>query len=117
MGVSGLAIPPGLRYVLGRIAQLVPTLVGVTLFAFIVIRLSGDPTSVLLPADASETEREAFRRAYGLDRPILEQYVRTSAGSSAGTSASRCSRASRRSGWSSTASPSPSSSRGPRSAW
>ena len=76
MGVSGLAVPPGLRYVLGRIAQLVPTLVGVTLFAFIVIRLSGDPTSVLLPADASETEREAFRRAYGLDRPILEQYVR-----------------------------------------
>jgi peptide/nickel transport system permease protein len=74
--VTRLAVPPGLRYVLGRIAQLVPTLAGVTLFAFIVIRLSGDPTSVLLPADASETERAAFRRAYGLDRPILEQYVR-----------------------------------------
>ena len=76
MGVRLVAIPPGLCYVLGRIAQLVPTLVGVTLFAFIVIRLSGDPTSVLLPADASAAEREAFRRAYGLDRPLLEQYVR-----------------------------------------
>ena len=69
------AIPPGLRYALGRIAQLVPTLVGVTLFAFVVIRLSGDPTSVLLPADATEAERAAFRRAWGLDRPILEQYL------------------------------------------
>lgn len=69
-------MPPGLSYTLGRIAQLIPTLVGVTLFAFIVIRLSGDPTSVLLPADANETERQAFRRAYGLDKPILEQYVR-----------------------------------------
>jgi peptide/nickel transport system permease protein len=48
----------------------------VTLFAFVVIRLSGDPTSVLLPADATETERAAFRQAYGLDRPILEQYAR-----------------------------------------
>jgi peptide/nickel transport system permease protein len=74
--VSGFAIPPGLRYVFVRILQLVPTLIGVTLFAFIVIRLSGDPTSVLLPADATETERAAFRQAYGLDRPILEQYVR-----------------------------------------
>ncbi len=75
-GVIRLALPPGLRYVLGRIAQLVPTLVGVSLFVFILIRLSGDPTSVLLPADANEVERAAFRQAYGLDRPILEQYVR-----------------------------------------
>ena len=74
--MRGLAVPPGLRYVLGRIAQLVPTLAGVSLFVFVLIRLSGDPTSVLLPADATEVERAAFRQAYGLDRPIHEQYVR-----------------------------------------
>ena len=74
--MSGFAIPPGLRYVAVRVLQLVPTLIGVTLFAFIVIRLSGDPTSVLLPAEATEAQRAAFRQAYGLDRPILEQYVR-----------------------------------------
>ena len=74
--MSGFAIPPGLRYVCVRVLQLVPTLIGVTLFAFVVIRLSGDPTSVLLPAEATEAQRAAFRQAYGLDRPILEQYVR-----------------------------------------
>ena len=71
-----LTLPPGLRFLVGRLAQLVPTLVGVSLFAFVLIRLSGDPTGLLLAPDATEAERMAFRHAYGLDRPVAEQYLR-----------------------------------------
>jgi peptide/nickel transport system permease protein len=68
-------LPPGLRYVLGRVAQLVPTLIGVSLFTFVLIRLSGDPVALLVAPDATEAERAAFRQALGLDRPIVEQYL------------------------------------------
>ena len=41
-------LPAGLLYVLGRLGQLVPTVLTVSLIAFVLIRLSGDPASLLL---------------------------------------------------------------------
>ena len=70
-----LGLPPGLAYTLGRVAQLVPTLLGVSAFAFLMIRASGDPTALLLAPDATEAERQMFRRAHGLDAPLPLQYV------------------------------------------
>lgn len=63
------------RYVVGRILQAIPTLLGVTVIVFLLLQLSGDPASILLPMDASDADRAAFRAAYGLDRPIPVQYV------------------------------------------
>lgn len=40
------------------------------------VRLTGDPASVVLPPDVTEAAKQEFRRAYGLDRPIIEQYAR-----------------------------------------
>ncbi|HUS16214.1 MAG TPA: ABC transporter permease, partial [Chloroflexia bacterium] len=37
--------------------------------------LTGDPSSVLVPLNASAEDREAFRRQLGLDRPAPVQYV------------------------------------------
>ncbi len=62
-------------YVLRRLIQLIPVAVGVTLVAFLLTHLTGDPTIVLLPPDASVADRAAFRTAYGLDRPLPLQYV------------------------------------------
>lgn len=42
---------------------------------FILVRLSGDPTSLILPEDASEAQRMALRGELGLDRSLLEQYL------------------------------------------
>lgn len=42
---------------------------------FILIRLSGDPTQLLLPPDATPGDRAAFRRAHGLDQPLHIQYL------------------------------------------
>jgi peptide/nickel transport system permease protein len=69
------ALPPGLLYLLRRLGQLVPTVLTVSLLAFVLIRLSGDPAALLLAPEATESERQAFREAHGLDRSLPVQYV------------------------------------------
>jgi peptide/nickel transport system permease protein len=64
-----------IRYVVQRLIQAVPALLGVTLIVFVLVQLSGDPASILLPTEASEEQRQEFRRAYGLDQPLPLQYV------------------------------------------
>src|SRR5690242_190439 len=61
--------------ILSRLVQAVPSLLGVTIIAFVLLQLSGDVTQLLLPMEASEEVRADFRRAYGLDRPISVQYA------------------------------------------
>jgi peptide/nickel transport system permease protein len=64
------------RYLLGRIAQAALALLGVTLVAFLLVNLSGDPSYILLPPEAGPEHRAAFRERYGLDQPLLVQYAR-----------------------------------------
>src|SRR5215207_5540235 len=61
-------------FVLGRLFQAVPALLGVTAVAFLLLQSSGDPTQLLLPPQASDEVRAAYRAAYGLDRPLPIQY-------------------------------------------
>jgi peptide/nickel transport system permease protein len=61
---------------LRRLLQAVPALMGVTLVVFLLLHASGDPTHFMLPPDATESDRQAFRRAYGLDQPLWVQYGR-----------------------------------------
>jgi len=53
----------------------VVALLGVTCVAFLLVTLSGDPAFILLPPDAGAEQRAAFRRLYGLDRPLPVQYA------------------------------------------
>ncbi|MEL6522571.1 MAG: ABC transporter permease [Pseudomonadota bacterium] len=46
----------------------------VVTFVFFVLRLSGDPTDVLLPDDVDQATRNFYRAKWGLDRPIWDQY-------------------------------------------
>jgi peptide/nickel transport system permease protein len=68
------ALPAGLLYLFQRLGQLVPTVLTVSLIAFVLIRLSGDPTALLLTPEATEAEHRAFRDAHGLDRSLPAQY-------------------------------------------
>jgi peptide/nickel transport system permease protein len=50
------------------------TIAMVVTFAFVVLRLSGDPAQIIMGADAPPEAVDAFRSAWGLDEPIWVQY-------------------------------------------
>jgi peptide/nickel transport system permease protein len=65
-----------LRFLGLRLGRALLTLALVVTFAFVVLRLSGDPALLIMSADAPPEAIAAFRRAWGLDDPLWEQYVR-----------------------------------------
>ncbi|MBP0463505.1 ABC transporter permease [Roseomonas sp. PWR1] len=64
-----------LRFVASRIARAALTISMVVTFAFIVLRMSGDPAQIIMGADAPPEAVDAFRTAWGLDEPIWVQYL------------------------------------------
>lgn len=44
-------------------------------FAFVVLRMSGDPAQIMLGPDAPQESIDAFRKAWGLDDPLWLQYI------------------------------------------
>lgn len=65
-----------LRFFLIRLARAALTVALVVTFAFIVLRLSGDPALIIMSVDAPPEAIAAFRKAWGLDDPIWLQYLR-----------------------------------------
>jgi dipeptide transport system permease protein len=65
-----------LRFVLTRVSLVVPTFIGVTLLAFVLIRLvPGDPIETMAGERGIDPERHArLLHEYGLDQPVLVQY-------------------------------------------
>ena len=66
------------RYLARRLALLVPTLLGVSVVVFVLVRLlPGDATTLMLQdARASAADEAALRSQLGLDQPLAVQYVR-----------------------------------------
>jgi peptide/nickel transport system permease protein len=64
-----------LRFAATRTLRAAVTIVLVVTFAFIVLRLSGDPADIIMGADAPPEAVDAFREAWGLDRPLWAQYI------------------------------------------
>jgi dipeptide transport system permease protein len=65
------------RFLLGRLAVLIPTFIGVSIIAFSFIRLlPGDPVALLSGERVMSPERHAeITRQLGYDRPIVIQYL------------------------------------------
>ena len=62
--------------VLGRIAALAPVLFGISLVAFLIVRLvPGDPVIAIAGLEADRATLDALRARYGLDRSLAEQYL------------------------------------------
>ncbi len=61
--------------ILQRVGQTLVVLLIVTLMVFGLARLTGDPTPLVVPAEATEADRTFFREQYGLDKPVPVQYV------------------------------------------
>lgn len=62
------------RYLLARTVQSILILLGVLVIVFFMVRLTGDPTTLMVARDASTEVREAFREAMGFNRPLYIQF-------------------------------------------
>ncbi len=64
------------RYIMGRLAQGIITLLVLSLVVFLAVRLSGDPALFLLPVEAtSQEDYEQMKKNLGLDKPLYVQYA------------------------------------------
>ncbi|CAH0173677.1 ABC transporter permease [Roseomonas sp. CECT 9278] len=64
-----------IRFFASRLARAALTIAMVVTFAFVVLRMSGDPAQIIMGADAPPEAVDAFRAAWGLDEPIWVQYL------------------------------------------
>jgi peptide/nickel transport system permease protein len=64
-----------IRFVLVRLFRALITILAVVTFAFVVLRMSGDPAQVMLGPDVPQDSVDAFRKAWGLDQPLWIQYI------------------------------------------
>jgi len=71
------------KYVLRRLLLLIPTLIGMSLLIFVMLRLlPGDVVDLMTGGDiaASAEAKQALRQAFGLDKPLPVQYIEWVAG-------------------------------------
>ncbi len=64
-----------LPYLTRRAVHSAFALLGLLIAVFFLARLTGDPTDLFLPLDASLEDRVEFARKHGYDRPATEQFV------------------------------------------
>ena len=62
------------RFLLGRVAQTLLSMLVVISIVFVLARMSGNPVDLLLDANATDQERAILMRHLGLDQPLLVQY-------------------------------------------
>ncbi len=62
------------RYVARQLVQLVVVIIGISILAFVILHVLGDPVLLLLPQNAGHAEFERYRKLLGLDAPIWLQY-------------------------------------------
>jgi peptide/nickel transport system permease protein len=79
-----------LSYIVSRLLQMIPVVIGVSLVAFLAIHLvPGDPVQLMMHGRATPETLQAAHAKLGLDQPLLVQYwnfIRNAATGSLGTS-------------------------------
>jgi peptide/nickel transport system permease protein len=69
-------VSPRTRYIAERVLLAIPTLIAMTIFVFLLIRLvPGDPVQTMLGFRATPQNVATIRHQLGLDEPLLTQYV------------------------------------------
>jgi peptide/nickel transport system permease protein len=64
------------KYIVKRILLIIPVLIGLTLFIYLVLALApGDPASLILGLDATPEQLQAKRVELGLDQNVFIRYV------------------------------------------
>ncbi|HET8576165.1 MAG TPA: ABC transporter permease [Methylomirabilota bacterium] len=62
------------RYLARQLVQLLVVVVGISVLAFAILHVIGDPVLLLLPQNAGKAEYERYHKLLGLDKPIYVQY-------------------------------------------
>ena len=62
-------------FFLRRIVGAFGVLAGVAVVVFVVLHLTGDPATVMMPLESTQAEIAAFRHAQGFDRPLWVQFA------------------------------------------
>ncbi|MEQ8674846.1 MAG: ABC transporter permease [Aggregatilineales bacterium] len=63
------------QFLLQRLFYSIFVLLGLSFIVFMLARLSGDPTALMLPIDATADDEAVMRSYLGLDQPLPVQYV------------------------------------------
>jgi len=63
------------RYILSKLIQMLLVLAGVLFIVFFMIRLTGDPTRVILSREATQEQIDEYKHKMGWDRPLLIQFI------------------------------------------
>jgi peptide/nickel transport system permease protein len=61
-------------YIARQLVQLVVVIIGISILAFCILHVLGDPVLLLLPQNAGKEEFERYRHLLGLDKPLYVQY-------------------------------------------
>lgn len=65
-----------IQYVIKRLLISIPVLFGISIVAFFIVRLvPGDTVTAMLGNSYTESQAEALRAKYGLDKPLIQQYL------------------------------------------
>ena len=70
------------RYALRQIVQLAVVIVGISMLAFSILHVIGDPVTLLLPQNAGKEEYERYRKLLGLDWKFASRAVQGDFGKS-----------------------------------
>jgi peptide/nickel transport system permease protein len=62
-------------FLINRLLHAMAVLFGVVSVTFVLLHLAGDPLAGLIPPGAAPEVESQIRNAYGLDRPLSEQYL------------------------------------------
>lgn len=64
------------KYILKRLALMIPVLLGVTFIVFFIMSLSpGNPVDLILGDNASQESKDALTKELGLDKPFIVRYA------------------------------------------
>jgi ABC-type dipeptide/oligopeptide/nickel transport system permease component len=62
--------------IIRRLVLIPPTLFGVAVIVFVLLRVvPGDPIAMMIPPGATPADIDRLRAFYGLDQPLLQQFV------------------------------------------
>jgi len=65
-----------IRILLSRLLQAIPTLAGVAVIVFVLVRVvPGNPIAMMLPPGASQADFDHLKALYGFDKGIPEQFI------------------------------------------
>jgi len=62
------------RYIARQLVQLVVVIIGISILAFSILHVIGDPVLLLLPQNAGKEEYDRYHKLLGLDKPLPVQY-------------------------------------------